>query len=278
MDPSHNSLLSLVNASGFLFQLRVEQEISATQSKHRKSVLAHEHRWTHPATQQNGFIDLITTAGTNGKIVMECKRLRAAEWAFLIPPDAKPTTYLRILWAKRFSAERRGSAWDAFALRRESLEAEFCVVRGQADAQIPMLERLSTTLLASVEALANEELAFAQSEGSTGIRFYFPAIVTTATLYVCRVDPSRVDIASGELKDASFEEVPFIRFTKSMATSLTSSHIPSGIQDAAKESRRTVFVVNAAHLAEFLAGEWEFNTPPYGGPWPWDLPAWAEVQ
>jgi len=268
----------LVNASGFLFQLRVEQEISATQSKHRKSVLAHEHRWTHPATQQDGFIDLITTAGTNGKIVMECKRLRAAEWAFLIPPDATPTTHLRILWAKRFSAERRGSAWDAFALRRESLEAEFCVVRGQADAQIPMLERLSTTLLASVEALANEELAFAQSEGRTGIRFYFPAIVTTATLCICRVDPSRVDIASGELKDASFEEVPFIRFTKSMATTLTSSHIPSGIQAAAKESRRTVFVVNAAHLAEFLAGEWEFNTPPYGGPWPWDLPAWAEVQ
>ena len=278
MDTSHDDLVNLVNSSGFLFQLRVEQEISSTEAKHGKTVLAHEHRWTHPTTQQEGFIDLITTAGTNGKIIIECKRLRAAEWVFLVPTSAKPTTSLWILWAKRLSEERRGSAWDAFSLKRQSLEAEFCIVRGQADTQNPMLERLSTSVLASVEAVAHEELAFAQARGLPGLRFYFPAIVTTARLFACRVDTSEIDLPTGELKDAPFEEVPFIRFTKSMPTTLTSSRIPSDIAKASMQSRRSVFVVNASHLTEFLTGEWEFNPPPGGVSWPWTLPVWADAQ
>ena len=139
-----------------------------------------------------------------------------------------------------------------------------------------MLERLSTSLLASTEALANEELAYDRPVGWTGLRFYFPVIVTSASLHVCRVQSSDIDISTGELKAAVFEEVPFLRFTKSMSTSLPSSHAASELAQAAKESRRTVFVVNASHLVPFLSGRWEFTPPPWGGPWPWDLPAWKQ--
>jgi hypothetical protein len=269
-------LLNLVNSSGFLFQLRVEQEIRDTQPKHGKSVLAREHRWVHPRSGEEGFIDLITTAGTNGKIIIECKRVRQAEWIFLVPHGAKETRSTRVLWSKRFTESRQGAAWDQFAFQRDSLEAEFCIIRGHADSQQPMLERLSTTLLASVEALAQEELSYKRHVGLTGLRFYFPVIVTAATLYVCRVQPSEIELANGELKTASFEEVPYIRFTKSMSTSLPSSRPASTLEEAAREGRRTVFVVNASQLVPFLSGKWEFSPPEMGGPWPWDFTVWNE--
>lgn len=276
MTASNQDLLNLVNASGFLFQLRVEQEITSTEPKHGKAVLAREHPWVHPVTRDEGFIDLITTAGTNGKIIFECKRLRDAEWVFLIDPSAKPTASAWIIWRKRLSEDRRASAWDEFSLKRQSLEAEFCVVRGQADMQVPMLERLAAIVLASVEALANDETAYPQEVGWTGVRFYFPAIVTTARLFVCRADPSTIDLTLGELKDAVFEEVPYIRFTKSLPTTLGSSMLPANVPEAARESRRTVFVVNASHLTPFLTGEWEFDPPWDGVSWPWNFPKWKE--
>jgi hypothetical protein len=278
MATPNQDLLNLVNASGFLFQLRVEQEITSTQSKHGKAVLAREHPWAHPVTHDEGFIDLITTAGTNGKIIFECKRLRDAGWVFLIHPSATPTKSACILWRKRLSDDMPATAWDDFSLKRQSLEAEFCVVRGQADTQVPMLERLCASLLASVEALANEEIAYPQEVGWAGVRFYFPAIVTTAHLYICRADPAAIDLTSGELSNAIFEEVPYIRFTKSLPTTLGSSRLPSNVPQAARESRRTVFVVNASHLTPFLTGEWEFDPPWDGVSWPWNLPMWKEKQ
>jgi hypothetical protein len=267
-------LLKLVNASGFLFQLKVEQLISETSDSHGKSILAREHKWIDPRTGNEGFIDLITTAGTNGKIVIECKRVRDAEWIFLVPHDAQNTMNTRVLWSRRFSETHQGAAWDDFGFNPESLESEFCIVRGQGEKQTPMLERLSAILIGSVEALADEELSYERSIGRTGLRFYFPVIITAATLHVCRVQSSDIELKSGDLQSAIFEEVPFIRFTKSMPSNLTSSRPPSQVTDAARENRRTVFIVNAENLVAFLSGRWEFNPPAWGGPWPWDLPVW----
>ena len=60
-------LLKLVNASGFLFQLRVEDEINKTASIHGKTILSKEHKWIDESKGKEGFIDLIVTTGTNGK-------------------------------------------------------------------------------------------------------------------------------------------------------------------------------------------------------------------
>ena len=267
-------LLNLVNASGFLFQLKIEQEISATFSSHGKSVLAHEHKWVDLDSGKEGFIDLLVTAGTNGKIAIECKRVRDAEWVFLVPQDSQATKSARILWTRRFTDKHQGAAWDEFGFDPESLEAEFCIVRGHGENQQPMLERISAILIRSIEALANEELGFERPVGRSGLRFYFPAIITSATLHICRVKASDIELMSGDLQSATFEEVPFVRFTKSLPSSLTSSRPPSNVSEAARESLRTVFIVNAAHLGQFLSGRWEFNHPAWGGPWPWDLPVW----
>jgi hypothetical protein len=277
MKSNDPDLLNLVNASGFLFQLKVQQEISATTPSHGKSVLAREHRWKHQQSGQEGFIDLIVSAGTNGKIIVECKRVRDARWVFLVPEEPRSTTSVRILWTMKFSQDHQGSAWDRLDLQRDSFESEFCIVRGQADRDRPMLERLSSVLLSSVEAIAEEELQYDRPIGTAGLRFYFPALVTSASLYVCRVRPDEIDLSSGELKDAVFEEVPFVRFTKSMTTALGSSHSPSHLADAVIEGRRTVFVVNAQQLVHFLTGGWEFESP-LSRPWPWDLPTWSQIQ
>ncbi len=273
MATANNDLLNLVNASGFLFQLKVEQEITASATQHGKAVLAREHRWVHPLTRQEGFVDLITSAGTNGKIVIECKRVREAQWVFLVPEGSAQTSNVRVLWTKRFSPDRQGAAWDEFSLQKASLESQFCIVRGQADRDQPMLERVAGFLLNSVEAFADEELSFERPVGGTGLRFYFPAVVTSAKLYACRFRPDKIDLISGELKTASFEEIRFIRFTKSMSTTLKSSQAPAQVTDSAIESQRTVFVVSAENLVPFLTGGWEF-APPLTGRWPWEMPRW----
>ena len=121
MPSSDPDLVHLVNAAGFLFQLKIEHEISTTHSSHGKSVLAREHRWVHPRNGQEGFIDLLITAGTNAKIVIECKRVRDAEWIFLAHHDTKSTKSARVLWTKRFTDDRQGAAWDEFALEPYSL-------------------------------------------------------------------------------------------------------------------------------------------------------------
>jgi hypothetical protein len=271
-----NKLLNLVNAAGFLFQLRVQQEIESTYASHQKSVVAREHRWVDPDSGQEGFIDLVITTGTNGKIVVECKRVSDAEWVFLVPEGLSETHRARVLWTKKFDESRQGAAWDQFKLSPPSLESEFCIVRGQGEGQQPMLERLSSTVLRSTEALAIEELSYSRSAGRTGLRFYFPAIVTTATLHVCRFEPSDIDLLSGKLGDAQFEEVPFIRFTKSLPSGLSSSRPPEKLSESAQESQRTIFVMNAEHLPQTLLGTWEFLPPNMGNRWPWDLPVWKE--
>lgn len=269
------NLLNLVNAAGFLFQLRVQEEIESTFESHHKSVVAREHRWIDPQSGQEGFIDLVITTGTNGKMVAECKRVRDAEWVFLVPVGVDETHRARVLWTNKFDESRQGAAWDQFNLNPPCLESEFCIVRGQGEGQQPMLERLSSIVLRSAEALATEELGYNRSAGWTGLQFYFPVIVTTATIRICRYEPSDIDLLTGELGDAEFDEVPFIRFTKSLPSGLSTSRPPEELAESARESQRTIFIMNAEHLPTTLLGSWEFNPPTMGRPWPWDLPAWS---
>ena len=276
MSDESKALLKLVNSSGFLFQLRVEDEVMNTSSSHQKTVLAREYRWVDPITGGEGFIDLILTTGTNGKMVIECKRVIDATWLFLVPDGASPVKKANVLWSKKVNDDRHIAAWDEFRLNPESLESSFCIVRGQGEKDQSMLERISSILLRSTECLAEEEFNYHRSEVSVGLRFYFPVIVTTANLKICRYDSSNIDLLSGQIANANFEDVPFLRFTKSMSTRLLSSRTPSELSDSARESQRTIFVMNAASLSISLLGNWGFDLPALGKKWPWDLPVWRD--
>lgn len=264
-----DDLLKLVNASGFLFQLRVEQEVSNTSEKHHKTVLAKEHRWFDPITKNEGFIDLILTTGTNGKMVLECKRVIDANWIFLVPAWATSVTRANILWSYKIDETRHVTAWDKLPLYPESLESSFCIVRGQGEKDQPMLERIASILLRSTECLAEEEKNYPRPDGLRGIRFYFPVIVTTAKLKVFHYYPSNIDLSTGQIPQGEFDEVPFLRFTKSMSTRLPSSKTPSSLAESSQESQRTVFVMNADSLAESLLSRWEFDDG--HGQFPWNM-------
>ena len=106
MTEKSDKLLKLANASGFLFQLRIEDEIEKTKEIHRKEVIASEYRWLDPKTGLEGFIDIILSTGTNRKMIIECKRVRQADWLFLVPETDEIQARANILWTSNRKSKK----------------------------------------------------------------------------------------------------------------------------------------------------------------------------
>ena len=269
MPETSEALLNLINASGFLFQLRVEQEIKNMQALQLGNwKIIREHRWVDPIDGTEGFIDLILEWDIH-RMVIECKRVTDATWIFLIPDERVSMRRARLLWSMLAQSTGKIAEWHDFRLIPESPEAEFCIVRGQGDRDTPMLERVSSLLLRSTESLANEELNH-QTEAQREHLVYYSVVVTNATLRICRFNPSLVNISTGRLEAnaADFKEVPFVRFRKNLSSALVGHRSFSDLQKANSENERTVFVINSGQLANTIR-EWRI---PYdqNAPWPWE--------
>lgn len=80
-------ILSIANASGFPFQLRVAELVESTSSDHGWRAIVQEHPWIDPETgKAGGFIDLVLAQhGSSVRLVVECKRTRGGQWVFLQP-------------------------------------------------------------------------------------------------------------------------------------------------------------------------------------------------
>jgi len=267
MDEKNQSLRSVVNASGFLLQLRIEKELEATRGSHKWRVVAREHHWANPESGTDGYIDLILSndAG-NGRLVIECKRSLDTSWVFLVPRDSSQTETTRCFWTSGHAKNAEiMMGWDDLVVHPKSLEAAFCVVRGQCDKDKPMLERVAGILLDSVESLGVEGLQIAnQSEFPTAI-VYLPAIVTTAALQICRFEPGDINIATGQLSNPHFEPVDIVRFRKGFSTRFHTRQLPRDLTGANRENERSVFVIGASHLATVL----ETLDIELLGEWPW---------
>lgn len=268
--------LSQINRSGFPFQLRVEDEIRATRSVHQWSVASREHAWASPGTSASGFIDLVLRHDqfSTFRLVLECKRNRANDarqlrWVFLIPEQKAEGTMLASCYevegqaraasssteqGERLWEELRG--WDNVFLTPGSLQSEFCILQGDEPRNRPILEHLAAQVLESIVGLADEEVSIERSQNPTHLRlFIFPAIVTNAQIVVCRFDPNKINLRDGtlDMQDVELSIVPFIRFRKSMATSFPEGWFIN-LDSANKARERTVFVVNAESLTDFLKG------------------------
>ena len=260
-----NDLQKLVNRSGFLFQLAVEEYVRQTSSAHGWEVMAREYPWSSPDGTRRGFIDLV--AGRNTlRCVLECKRTQGGEWVFPIQATASQTTQLRTLWAFLAKDRAKGWGWDDIQFEPATLVSEFCIVRGASDDDKPMLERVAGDVVRAAESLAREELALhGQWSGSAG---YLPVIVTNARLYACRVDLSSVDLQSGTLPpEATFEEVNAIRFRKALSSDV--AHDPetyTSLKEGLLRKERSAFVVQVTGLADWLAGIRELRR---SGTYPW---------
>jgi len=270
MPETKKPLLDLVNASGFLFQLRIEQEIKSTDLKGIWEISAREHRWYDSQEGSEGFIDLVLTQTGFSRMILECKRVTDANWIFLIPDDKNKIRRAQIKWTMRNSSNEFIAEWHDFNVMPVSPEATFCIVRGQGEKDTPMLERLSSLVLRSLESLANEELSYTNLANQNPY-LYFPIIVTNATLHVCRFDPAKINISTGqihEVDDVDFETVSCVRFRKSFSSTMMSSKSQRDLEATNRSNERTIFVINSEKLTETLR-KWDI---PYelNARWPWE--------
>jgi len=263
-------LTSIVNASGFVFQLAVERHVKKSMEKHRWSILGREYPWHEPKADESGFIDLILGRGSE-RIIMECKRTRDAQWVFLLS-DKREEFVSRILCQWLEGMKRRPDmelyllwGYHDFIAHPQSAEAAFCTVRGSGEREKPMLERIAGKLMQSVTSILDEEKNSITRE-EYARRIYVPVIVTTAKLYVCIFDPGKVPLESGTIShnedETDIKEVPWVRFRKALATSIT--------EDPGKmkyDRQSTVMVVNANQLIDFLCHLEILDVEPT----PWEL-------
>ena len=152
-------LKSIVNASGFAFQLALENKIKETRNEHGWEVMAREHPWHDNNNGEEGFIDLILK-NNNVRLVIECKRPRDAVWVFLNPNNRRDAVInARLFWSifsdmkisigvdtrtgQKNTIYREISTWSDFAITEESPESQFCMIRGQKEDDKTMLERIS---------------------------------------------------------------------------------------------------------------------------------------
>ena len=248
-----SDLAKLVNRSGFLFQLSVEEHVRQTASKHEWEVLAREYPWSSPDGARAGFIDIVAARGTL-RCVIECKRTQGGDWIFLVPHASKETSRLRTLWSfgTNGNSNRTVWGWDDLEFDPPTLVSEFCVVRGASDDDRPLLERLAGDVVRASESLAREELLMPDRYWGSGA--YLPVIVTNARLRACRVDLGKVELTSGSVPpDATFEEVGAIRFRKALATDLShSAETYRSLKEGLLKKERSALVVSVGYLAEWL--------------------------
>ena len=263
-DPAYK----VVNASGFLFQLKVEHELR-TQVISPGSIwhiVGREHRWVHSQSGAEGYIDLILDTGTI-VLVIECKRVTDGMWVFLSAEGSSPMKRARLLWTYHKEGSKPVSDWGDFTIHPPSPEAMFCVARGHGEGDTPMMERIASGLMLATEALAEEELRIRQVSDLPKPRAYIPIIVTNAELRVCRYDLAEVDLATGRIETASSESAPLVRFRKSLSSGI-GQRVPSHtLEETSQENERTVFVMSSTSLSALFK---ELEVP-YTGSWPWSL-------
>jgi hypothetical protein len=255
-----DTLTKLVNQSGFPLQLAIEQMVAGRSKELGWNVLYREHGWSG-RDGSRGFIDLVLVDQHDTSIlVLECKRVQDSEWLFLDGNEKKSTSRRVRLWITNTpdNGNEHFGYFDALCLP-ESPESGFCVVPGQAPKDRPMLERVAAELVSATEALAAEESPILSRRGLS-LRMYAKVIVTTARLVMSRFDPRLVDLAVGEAADVEHVEIPWVRFSKQLswepAIQLANAEQSFAAIAAAKE--KSVFVVNAGHLPEFLA-RWDVD-------------------
>lgn len=254
----------LVNSAGFLFQLRVEDEIRRTDSKHGWAIESREHPWVDNKREptREYFLDLILAKGRT-RVALECKRARKASWVFLTSPDTltgdvgRQQIRARLYWYGRLPPDGLGNrtptTWWDFDVRPSSLESAFCVIRereGEDHTTPPQLERLARHVVDASEEIGGM-IARVDEDFDEGI--VIPAIVTNAALYACAADPDKISLDEGSIADGAFLPIEYIRFRKSLALRFTDYVRPKSIREADDDRERTVFVINSQHLSSTLA-------------------------
>ena len=258
-EKADRGLWNVVNASGFPLQMRVRQEIEDHHEKHGWEVVAGEYPWR--SSTEDGYVDLILQKRIT-KLVLDCKR-SSAPWVFLLPDNVTSGMLrARCRWAQHVPGKRGGysipSGYSDIQFEPRTDEAEFCAIRGSSDRGTNLLERAAGTLVRAVDMIAGAESGFAISATPSFRAIYVPVIVTTADVRVARFPIGEVSLENGKIRTGRFEEVEAIRFRKSLSTIGSASEKPRDMAESKVESERTVYVVTASAIVEFLSS-WKLS-------------------
>lgn len=246
-------LNKLVNTSGFPFQLAVEHEVRLTHSSHGWIPVVREHPWKDTEKGDSGFIDLVLEK-KHWQAVLECKRSQDAKWIFLLPKGEESNlSTFRVNWITAPEGHQIRVGIQEYALKPSMPESQFCVVRGSGEQGQTLLERLASTLMASIEALIAHEAAI-RTASKNFVHMYVPIIVTNASLFTCVFDPGAISLKSGriDVDQAEYAEAPFVSFRKTLRHPSEESAPPRDMQGENRTGERTIIVVNTEHLSALL--------------------------
>jgi hypothetical protein len=263
-------LTDLVNQSGFPLQMAVEHVVRGLRHDAGEmfswEVIYREHGWQSPEGD-GGFMDLVLQRGAFGPyvLVLECKRVKEAEWLFLVERGAEqPTNDARIWITNRRTGQLQFSGYFDVVAEPRSPVSMFCVLDGGNDSRRSMLERIAAEVCTATEALAEEEQGLpAMAALANKLRMYASVIVTNARLVLSRIDPSDIDLASGKTPTAIHTEAPWLRFRKQFSDKAAVPADAPTFTQAAKAKEKSVFIVNVSHLSEFLS-EWNVSDSTLG--------------
>jgi hypothetical protein len=250
MTEKNGQLKNLVDSSGYPFQIAIENEIRTANTDWK--IITREHPWKNPDEETEGFIDLVLGHGT-GRLVLECKRPRGGVWIFLISQKAQESAQrFKVCWAHCRPNRNDLIDWSDFQVIPESLESEFCVIRGHEDKAEAFLERLAKHVLSSIEALASEEIKLIRDPKLDKLRLFIPAIVTSAELKICRLNPNQISISEGTIIESNFETVQWVRFRKSLSVRIRNWPDVTDLNGIAQKKERSIYVINSLNLSLFL--------------------------
>ena len=261
MTNSQEKFLRLINKTGFLFQLRVGQEISNLPHniyQGRWDILS-EYGWFDSFTNKEQFIDLILKTH-NYCLIVECKKVQNGVWVFLDNTKDSKIKKIRLYSSDTDPSDGLLLKWTDYRLEPESHLSSFCVVPGQSAGDNPMLERISSEVLRSTEVIANDELRLIFPSKERIKTYYIPVIITNADLVIAEFDINDIELSSGKinLDDCEFKSVPMVRFHKSFSITTAdmynnpSGQKPTKLQEIHEMQERTVLIMNSNRLSEIL--------------------------
>lgn len=254
-----NDRKKIVNSSGFPLQIKLKHLVDENSQNIDWHVLSEEHAWNYENDSKTGFIDLILESiEKEWLLLVECKRVRETEWIFLRDKNTSKNRRQVKAWITAYRSGRKLShEWLDTAGDPKTPQSMFCIVAGQDPKSKPMLERIASELVLSVESFAEKDRRYCNVTPDY-LRMSVPVIVTTAELKLCTYDPKDISIKDGELSEADFETVPFIRFRKQLSNREYSGEIsaPLDYRQISAQMENTVFIVNSEHFLDFLT---QFN-------------------
>lgn len=244
-----------VNSSGFPLQIAVKNCVDDSYGEYGWRTLYTEHSWRNSNNEETGFIDIVL-AHKQGRefLVVECKRVKDTSWIFLVEGlELETRRHAKSFVFEKHERDIGRFEWTDLSLEPRSPESQFCVIPGADSKSLSLIERTSAELVSSTEGLASEDKLLSLDDRYY-LHQYFNVIVTTATLQVCHFNPQVISIEDGTLNDATFKEVPYVRFRKQLNPIYQVPNIyrVMGKQELARAKENTVFVVNSKHLIDFL--------------------------